>query len=213
MSKPTRVRRRRLNAPRRRALKGTLAARDGSWCAYCGRLFADLRYAATIDHVMPLSLLDTWRSEDLVLACRPCNDAKADRLPLLLALLVLDRHGRPALDRSADPNASAVGSGEHAESGVHAVPGRVFTPGVCALLARLAGAVESGAWPDRSADRPHQQSRADQQEQHRASGSPDAVNASVNGGVRALNAVRTPRSYAHVAPGAAPGRCAGLEAA
>ncbi|MDI5969502.1 HNH endonuclease signature motif containing protein [Streptomyces sp. SL13] len=77
----------RLNAARRRAKKRSLAARDGAWCRYCGKLFADLTLA-TIDHVAPLSLFNTWANEHLVLACRPCNDAKADRIPLLLALLL-----------------------------------------------------------------------------------------------------------------------------
>src|SRR5438876_868849 len=77
-----------LNAARRRARKRTLARRDGRHCTYCRTPFtADLR-DATIDHVVPISLFCTWRAENLVLACRPCNTAKADRLPLLVALLL-----------------------------------------------------------------------------------------------------------------------------
>jgi len=77
-----------LNAARRRARKRTLARRDGARCAYCRIPFTDLRQA-TIDHVVPISLFYTWAAAHLVLACRSCNDRKADRLPLLLALVLL----------------------------------------------------------------------------------------------------------------------------
>ncbi|MGW8327956.1 HNH endonuclease [Streptomyces sp. NPDC055897] len=80
--------RRVLNAPRTRARKFQLAQRDGQRCAYCLTPFTTLR-EATLDHVAPLSLLRSWSARHLVLACRPCNNRKADRLPLLLALLLL----------------------------------------------------------------------------------------------------------------------------
>lgn len=133
-----------LNSTRKQARKRTLAERDGSWCAYCGRLFADLRHA-TIDHVAPFSLYRTWRMEHTVLACGPCNQDKADRLPLLLALLILDRHGHLAPDPSPDADAD-----ESPDSDTYRP---VFTPDVWALLARIAGAVESGTWPDQAAGR------------------------------------------------------------
>ncbi|MBY8881976.1 HNH endonuclease [Actinacidiphila acidipaludis] len=128
-----------LNGPRTRARKRGLAARDGSWCTYCGRLFADLRHA-TIDHVVPLSLYRTWRAEDTVLACLSCNDRKADRLPLLIALQLT------TADASADR--------EHIESGVHGAHESAFTVGVWLRLARLASAAES-------ADQAHDQSRSE----------------------------------------------------
>jgi hypothetical protein len=134
-----------LNSSRKRARKRTLAARDGSWCAYCGRLFADLR-CATIDHVVPLSLFPTWRAEHTVLACLSCNDRKADRLPLLIALHLT------TADESADR--------ERARSGVHGAYESVFTVGVWLLLARLAAAVASD-------DQTHDQSRSELAE-HRA---------------------------------------------
>ncbi|NXY94531.1 HNH endonuclease [Streptomyces sp. BR123] len=77
-----------LNAARRRARKLTLARRDGARCTYCHTPFPNLQHA-TLDHVVPISLLRTWSANHLVLACRPCNTAKGDRLSLLLALLVL----------------------------------------------------------------------------------------------------------------------------
>jgi len=68
------------NAETRRRIKRNLAARDGARCFYCGQPFADL-VAATLDHLVPYSLVPTWRQANLVLACRACNEAKADRLP------------------------------------------------------------------------------------------------------------------------------------
>jgi hypothetical protein len=50
--------------------------RDRHTCQYCGR-----RTELTLDHVMPQSRggADTW--ENLVSACQPCNQRKADRTP------------------------------------------------------------------------------------------------------------------------------------
>ncbi|TSB24028.1 HNH endonuclease [Streptomyces benahoarensis] len=77
-----------LNAARRRARKRFLARRDGRRCTYCRVPFAkDLR-DASLDHVVPISLLQTWSSGHLVLACRPCNTAKGNTLPLSVALLL-----------------------------------------------------------------------------------------------------------------------------
>ena len=56
-----------------------LFARDRHLCAYCGgvRHFSDL----SMDHLMPASRggHDTW--SNLVTACRPCNQRKANRTP------------------------------------------------------------------------------------------------------------------------------------
>ncbi|MFD9762946.1 HNH endonuclease [[Kitasatospora] papulosa] len=81
-----------LNAARRRARKEQLARRHGWRCTYCRRPFVTLR-EATLDHVVPHSLFRTWSVVHLVLACRPCNHAKADRLPLSLALLIAWTYG------------------------------------------------------------------------------------------------------------------------
>ncbi|MEV6682393.1 HNH endonuclease [Streptomyces erythrochromogenes] len=106
-----------LNARRRRARKFQLAVRDGAHCAYCLAPFAHLKHA-TLDHVVPLRLLRTWSADHLVLACRSCNHAKADRFPLLIALLLV--HTVDGVD-------------------VHGST-TVFTPDSWALLARLAHA-------------------------------------------------------------------------
>ncbi len=59
--------------------KAGIYRRDRGVCAYCGRqvTFAD----ASMDHVLPLSLggPSTW--ENLVNACRRCNERKANRTP------------------------------------------------------------------------------------------------------------------------------------
>ncbi|WKK26535.1 HNH endonuclease [Streptomyces olivoreticuli] len=171
-----------LSAARRRARKRTLARRDGARCTYCRRPFADLR-EATMDHVVPISLFHTWRSEHLVLACRPCNDRKANRLPLSVALLLCaltaptSHHRTPAAPVHEHP-AAPTGEHptptvhEHTTDTVHGMPGgavheqsgeRVapFIPD-WALLAQLAYTRESA---DRStagsAGRSGQQSRAD----------------------------------------------------
>lgn len=79
---------RHLSAPRRRARKQQLATRFGLRCAYCRHPFRTLR-EATLDHIVPASLHRSWSVTALALACRSCNDAKADRLPLSMALLLL----------------------------------------------------------------------------------------------------------------------------
>lgn len=158
-----------LNGARKRARKRHLAFRDGAWCTYCGRLFADLRHA-TIDHVVPVSLFRTWRVEHTVLACLSCNDRKADRLPLLLALLLCtlpDPTVHAGVHESADAAVHEHGESadrEHAGSGVHGTVGRVFTLADALWLARTAAAYESGHGPGESADRPHEQSQAGQGE-------------------------------------------------
>jgi 5-methylcytosine-specific restriction endonuclease McrA len=64
----------------RRKLKARLAARDGMACFYCGTEFGSLA-DATLDHLVPYSEVPGWRQANLVLACLPCNVAKADQLP------------------------------------------------------------------------------------------------------------------------------------
>ncbi|MFJ6568978.1 HNH endonuclease [Streptomyces sp. NPDC091292] len=104
-----------LNSARRRVRREQLARRHGQRCAYCRRPFADLS-EATLDHIVPRSLWRSWSVTSLVLACVDCNQAKADRFPLSLALSLL---------RSVDPVRSTVG------------------PTVWPLLARLAHANQS----------------------------------------------------------------------
>lgn len=60
-----------------------IAKRDGSRCAYCAQEFLDLD-DATLDHVIPNSIVGHWQAWNLVLACGPCNNLKGDRLPAFL---------------------------------------------------------------------------------------------------------------------------------
>jgi hypothetical protein len=62
-----------------------LLAQHGSICAYCGTETAP--EAITLDHVRPRRGQDAYdRPDNLVLACRDCNAAKADT-PLVAFLM------------------------------------------------------------------------------------------------------------------------------
>jgi 5-methylcytosine-specific restriction endonuclease McrA len=68
------------NAARMRQIKASLVRRDGMACFYCATPFADAA-EATVDHLVPQSLVPGWRLANLVLACPLCNAAKGDTLP------------------------------------------------------------------------------------------------------------------------------------
>lgn len=93
-------------AARRRRIRAALAERDGARCWYCGRGFGPGLDGATIDHLIPRRWLPTWALAALVLACEPCNTAKADRLPQALLRPASGRFG-PGLVPIGDPNAQA----------------------------------------------------------------------------------------------------------
>jgi 5-methylcytosine-specific restriction endonuclease McrA len=57
-----------------------LVERDGLACFYCRLPFASA-LDATIDHLIPRSVLPGWQQFNLVLACPTCNNVKADTLP------------------------------------------------------------------------------------------------------------------------------------
>lgn len=70
----------RAGANRPERLRAALMERDGPWCAYCARRFGP-ELPATIDHVVPrCHAQGTSDVSNLVLACGPCNNRKADRL-------------------------------------------------------------------------------------------------------------------------------------
>ncbi len=68
-----------------------LLAHHGSVCAYCGtRVPAE---TITLDHVRPRRGQSAYdRADNLVLACRPCNAAKADT-PLMAFLMARRARG------------------------------------------------------------------------------------------------------------------------
>ncbi|WP_405084495.1 HNH endonuclease [Microbispora sp. NBC_01389] len=70
-------------AERRRQIRRSLAKRDGARCFYCGTPFADVA-EATLDHLIPQVQIPGWKLANLVLACYPCNRAKAAMLPQAL---------------------------------------------------------------------------------------------------------------------------------
>lgn len=57
----------------------TLFARDGHICMYCAREFASIEL--TRDHIQPVSRAGADRWENVVAACRRCNQHKANRTP------------------------------------------------------------------------------------------------------------------------------------
>ncbi len=57
----------------------TLFVRDAYLCMYCGREFE--QHALTRDHIQPTSRGGSDRWENVVAACRRCNQHKADRTP------------------------------------------------------------------------------------------------------------------------------------
>jgi 5-methylcytosine-specific restriction endonuclease McrA len=62
-----------------------LFKRDGDRCVYCGlNIHPNWQRAmpyATLDHVFPVSKGGSDDLTNLVLACGPCNNAKADKVP------------------------------------------------------------------------------------------------------------------------------------
>lgn len=72
---------------RKAEIKLQLAKRDGFRCAYCTHEFVDLD-EATLDHVIPNVIVGHWEPWNLLLACDPCNNLKADKVPLVLMPLL-----------------------------------------------------------------------------------------------------------------------------
>ncbi|WP_248959983.1 HNH endonuclease [Sphaerisporangium perillae] len=77
---------------RRKSVTGVVAALSGyqdGRCAYCNEVMAqDTRTGPVVEHVLPWKLLTRrWNGPDvdaiwnLVLSCKPCNQAKQDRAP------------------------------------------------------------------------------------------------------------------------------------
>lgn len=68
---------------RRQVTNTFLFARDRYRCQYCGKNDADLRgrQFLTRDHVLPISRGGDNSWSNVVTACSPCNNRKANRLP------------------------------------------------------------------------------------------------------------------------------------
>ena len=80
-------------APQRRIIlnRKNLLIRDNYTCQYCGRRTHPL----TVDHVIPKQFggSDTW--ENLVIACLPCNNRKANRTPEQAGMSLLNKPRKP----------------------------------------------------------------------------------------------------------------------
>ncbi|MER7505282.1 hypothetical protein AB0L05_17210 [Nonomuraea pusilla] len=92
-----------------------LAARDGARCFYCLTPFDSLD-EVTFDHFVPRSRLRVAGSRGVVLACWPCNFAKADQLPRGLVVVLLSMRAAP---RMGEPGVlSGMGEQEPRPPGV-----------------------------------------------------------------------------------------------
>ena len=76
--------------------------RDGGQCQYCGE--AVPKRSATYDHVVPRSHGGPTDWENIVLACLPCNQTKANRTPEQAGMLL----ARPPIRPRSLPATSAV---------------------------------------------------------------------------------------------------------
>ncbi|MCS7221895.1 MAG: HNH endonuclease [Anaerolineae bacterium] len=82
--------------PRRLGLplsRRTVMARDQYTCQYCGAQPG--RAELTLDHVVPRSLGGETIWENVVTACRPCNQRKGNRLPAQAGLRLRSEPRRP----------------------------------------------------------------------------------------------------------------------
>lgn len=64
------------NVRKRRVRLKILAAQDGR-CFYCTAKLSNTK--STTDHVIPISKGGTNEQSNMVVACKPCNNAKGDR--------------------------------------------------------------------------------------------------------------------------------------
>lgn len=74
---------------RRKKYRAMVAERDGHACHYCRAPFAGDLADASLDHYVPWALWRQNRVCNFVLACEPCNTAKADVLPWPLVWVLL----------------------------------------------------------------------------------------------------------------------------
>jgi len=89
----------------------TIMARDQYTCQYCGATPG--RAELTIDHVTPRSRGGATDWENVVVACRPCNQIKGNRTPKEANMILHRPPARPryiALAFLGEPHAQAVWS-------------------------------------------------------------------------------------------------------
>ena len=71
----------------------TVMLRDNYTCQYCGAQPA--KTSLTIDHIIPKVRNGATNWENVVCACRPCNQRKGSRPPEEASMHLLSRPGRP----------------------------------------------------------------------------------------------------------------------
>lgn len=76
-----------MSAAKKRVKRQTLIKRSGAKCFYCERKIRPAEL--TLDHVVPKALGGSNRLDNLRLACRPCNQKKADMPPHIFIGLVM----------------------------------------------------------------------------------------------------------------------------
>lgn len=67
--------------------------RDNHICQYCGQAFAKLHL--TLDHVIPIVQGGQTSWENIVTACKPCNQRKGGRTPAQAGLRLVQRPRQP----------------------------------------------------------------------------------------------------------------------
>lgn len=80
-------------APRRQVVlnRKNLLMRDRHQCQYCGRKSSPL----TVDHIIPRQFGGKESWENLVIACLPCNNRKANRTPEQAGMRLMNSPKRP----------------------------------------------------------------------------------------------------------------------
>jgi 5-methylcytosine-specific restriction endonuclease McrA len=81
--------RNRIRASNAKRLK--VLVRDGFRCVYCGRKPANASTTLTLDHVIPKSRGGQNTPENLVAACKPCNNRKDNRTPAEAGMALLKK--------------------------------------------------------------------------------------------------------------------------
>ena len=76
--------------------RNSIIRRDGSTCQYCKRKY--LAEELTIDHVIPKSRGGEYKWDNLVAACKPCNNRKGDRTPREAGMHLNKKPRRPGAD-------------------------------------------------------------------------------------------------------------------
>lgn len=74
--------------------------RDGHICAYCGKKFKHKEL--TIDHIIPRSQGGMTKWDNVVGACFPCNQLKADRTPAQANMRLMYKPHKPKWESPLD---------------------------------------------------------------------------------------------------------------